>query len=656
MGSIKKYRLIAAIHVSFLIFCTGYISIHYANSLYACIFLLCCGILIEIMPHRWRQRGFGEIGVLGAAVLAYVLNWFLDNNQENALQGLARMILITWILIPSRPGLLRPLILLISMELLLLSSRDSNALISALALSCLGLLALFFDAWLQRSLALNSGVRVRNRIIASPWRHVQLLIPVACLIAFSCAWYLVIFGQQHRFSISAKNNAGHLLPTDGRQSMALNNRLHIGSGEWVNQDSEIIAKYIPDNPLDLQQRHYLRALAVPNFALESNGHISWNTPTQATPFSSDSFDIEEGKGGHVIRFPAGDKILLRPDGADIPPISQFFLDSEGNMYLQQANSTAISYRCTSGNDNYVKTQRNSQRDIGPYLEIPERAQQMFQTSIPQLEQWRVLDSEQTAAAIITYLHQRCSYQINKLPVPENRPLSSIQHFLFGPQQDRIGHCQYFATAATLLLRSCKIPARPVFGFASSDLSSDKDALIFRAWHAHAWVEYLDTTGSWHRLEATPPGYLQQRIAGTDTNNDDNTRDQQAVDVNQTLNARQSWWILFVTASGITVLIYVLRQPTQHPQLSARHIQLHQQQQALILCAQQLGINIRPSDTLSNIVRAIEIHCDLDLNTHLQQHLAALYNEQKVPDPWPIRYIREAALHKTALRKTVPRKN
>ena len=85
---------------------------------------------------------------------------------------------------------------------------------------------------------------------------------------------------------------------------------------------------------------------------------------------------------------------------------------------------------------------------------------------------------------------------------------------------RSGHCELFASALTLMLRSQNIPARLVVGFHGGDQNSLTDSLMVRGSHAHAWVEaYLrpeDCTeemlaaraagpgGAWFRLDATPP--------------------------------------------------------------------------------------------------------------------------------------------------------
>ena len=48
-----------------------------------------------------------------------------------------------------------------------------------------------------------------------------------------------------------------------------------------------------------------------------------------------------------------------------------------------------------------------------------------------------------------------------------------------------GHCEYFAGAATLLLRAAGVPARYATGFAMVEYSPLEEAYVVRARHAHA---------------------------------------------------------------------------------------------------------------------------------------------------------------------------
>jgi hypothetical protein len=79
--------------------------------------------------------------------------------------------------------------------------------------------------------------------------------------------------------------------------------------------------------------------------------------------------------------------------------------------------------------------------------------------------------------------------------------TSVSDFLM---RERSGHCEYFATATTLLLRQAGIPARYAIGYAVPEEASDKVHLV-RNRHAHAWVlAYVG--GTWRDFDTTPGGW------------------------------------------------------------------------------------------------------------------------------------------------------
>lgn len=96
--------------------------------------------------------------------------------------------------------------------------------------------------------------------------------------------------------------------------------------------------------------------------------------------------------------------------------------------------------------------------------------------------------------------------------------------------DRAGHCQYFASAMAMMLRSQNIPARVVVGYRTSEYNEWTDQYIARQLHAHAWVEGLfdrdqisdpvhiygqpDSEQYWYRLDPTPSASQSRQEAGT----------------------------------------------------------------------------------------------------------------------------------------------
>jgi len=90
-----------------------------------------------------------------------------------------------------------------------------------------------------------------------------------------------------------------------------------------------------------------------------------------------------------------------------------------------------------------------------------------------------------------------TYSLNMEVVDPNR--DPVEDFLFNRQR---GHCEYFASALTLMLRAAGIPARLVTGFKGADRLSSTGYYEVQQRHAHAWVEAL-VDGRWIVLDPTP---------------------------------------------------------------------------------------------------------------------------------------------------------
>ncbi len=76
----------------------------------------------------------------------------------------------------------------------------------------------------------------------------------------------------------------------------------------------------------------------------------------------------------------------------------------------------------------------------------------------------------------------------------------LEDFLF---KQNAGHCEYFASAAAILLRLAGVPTRYINGFLGGEWNDIGKHITVRDNRAHSWVEaYLGTFG-WVRVDATP---------------------------------------------------------------------------------------------------------------------------------------------------------
>jgi hypothetical protein len=103
-----------------------------------------------------------------------------------------------------------------------------------------------------------------------------------------------------------------------------------------------------------------------------------------------------------------------------------------------------------------------------------------------------------AVAIQNYLQTEFGYTLEQ---PSPAPADPLAHFLF---ERRKGHCEYFATAMTVMLRTIGIPARYVTGFLPGEFNEVAGDYIVRASDAHAWVEVYFPDFGWITFDPTPP--------------------------------------------------------------------------------------------------------------------------------------------------------
>jgi len=110
------------------------------------------------------------------------------------------------------------------------------------------------------------------------------------------------------------------------------------------------------------------------------------------------------------------------------------------------------------------------------------------------------DDAKTVERVLSYLNSgEFRYSLQGLPITKN----PIEDFLF---KYRYGNCEYYASAAAVILRIAGIPSRLVVGYRGGTYNPLGAYYMVTQNDAHAWVEvYINN--SWVRIDPTPGAFL-----------------------------------------------------------------------------------------------------------------------------------------------------
>ena len=188
----------------------------------------------------------------------------------------------------------------------------------------------------------------------------------------------------------------------------------------------------------------------------------------------------------------------------IPYVRQ---DAEGALTTRPHYQERISYKAYSDTEEpdeeslrgtALGQARFYPAEIARYLQLPNR----IDPRISRLaEEWMTkagANNQYTASrAIEARLQNDFGYTLD-LKAKGADPLAD---FLFNVRE---GHCEYFSTAMTVMLRTQGIPARVVNGFQRGEYNNAAGVYTVTQREAHSWVEvYFQETNSWVTFDPTP---------------------------------------------------------------------------------------------------------------------------------------------------------
>jgi transglutaminase-like putative cysteine protease len=147
------------------------------------------------------------------------------------------------------------------------------------------------------------------------------------------------------------------------------------------------------------------------------------------------------------------------------------------------------------------------RERARYLQLP---RELSARTRKLAEEWTsgLATDAQKANAIQRHLSTEYRYT---LAAPSGGKPDPIDDFLF---ESHAGHCEFFSTAMSLLLREANVPSRNVSGFVGGTYNRFGGFYTVRQGDAHSWVEaYIESGGhgGWVTFDPTPTSGAQPLV-------------------------------------------------------------------------------------------------------------------------------------------------
>ena len=234
------------------------------------------------------------------------------------------------------------------------------------------------------------------------------------------------------------------------------------------------------------------------FDVYRNGEWRSARPKPRTaPRAGDRWTLSEGPATHRLTvrrsFAGGEGLLPLPPGTrSIDPLAAESVE----VFASGATRVRGAPRFVAFAVAYDPAAERDFPDRGLDLYVPENLANVLERTIAE-NGLRQPTARAKVEAVSAFFGRNFAYSLD---LGDRR--RTLADFLL---TERKGHCEYFATATVLLLRSLGVPARYAAGYSVQEYSELERAFVVRNRHAHAWVTaFVD--GRWIEVDTTPAAW------------------------------------------------------------------------------------------------------------------------------------------------------
>jgi len=344
-----------------------------------------------------------------------------------------------------------------------------------------------------------------NNLNKTPFRK----LPATSIILL----FLIIgFAAPMFFMLPRVGGAGFGSNQGGITSLTgFSDRVRLGEIGKVQQSNEVVMRV----RIEDEDKISLNSIKWRGVALDTFDNKSWS---KSKPLPQPNFFVRNENNFFQVDYLTGKKSLtvqtfyLEPMDTNVlfalsrPIVVQgnftdIRRDSYGSILSIRNNFERTSYTVhseiwTPNIENLRKDNSAYLAENANYLQIPQK----FDERIGKLASDVTKDKTNRydkAKAIEQYLQTQFGYTLD-LKAGGEEPLAD---FLFNVRE---GHCEYFATAMTMMLRTQGIAARVVNGFQRGEYNETADMFVVKQRDAHSWVEvYFPKEKVWITFDPTP---------------------------------------------------------------------------------------------------------------------------------------------------------
>lgn len=306
----------------------------------------------------------------------------------------------------------------------------------------------------------------------------------------------------------------------GRNVTGFGRDVSLGDFGVIQDDPTVVLRVYapPDPPWFLRPPYRLRGTSFDRY-----DGLRWSrTDTEAEPIPRmfDYFSVARWPrpaGDHALRIlldHLDEPVMFLPEGTiglTVRPRQRHGIDVPRRIYrgagfdvrYADADDVGLSYVA------HVTDPRNL--PIGGEAELPPEARARY-LALPDLDDGtlerysalaRSIGGEtmrERIARVESHLREEGRYRYTRRLEGTPEGVDPLAHFLF---ENGAGHCEYFSTAAAILLRTVGVPTRNVTGFYGGAFNEFGGYWSITQGDAHSWVEaWVDGFG-WVTVEPTP---------------------------------------------------------------------------------------------------------------------------------------------------------